>query len=141
VTLLEEFAHLLADLGLGSYHADGSAGGTIYLNDAGQDVDSALVVNRYGLGESSSTLPYDEPGIQVWIRDVATDSRVAEAKAHAVYGALHGLGNRTLAGGTWLQLAIGQQGGPNYIGRDGNGRHEWTVNVRAEISAPTVNRP
>lgn len=141
MTLLEEFAQLLEDLGLGDYHADGSVGGTIYLVELPQAPDAVMAVNRYGLGESDTKLAYDEPGIQVRIRDIAADSRVAERQAQAVWDALHGLGNRTLAGGTWLQLAVAQQGSPTYLGRDGNGRHEWTVNVRAEISRATSNRP
>ncbi|GAA0638258.1 hypothetical protein GCM10010174_70140 [Kutzneria viridogrisea] len=141
MTLTEEFAQLLHDLALGVYKADGTAGGTIYLTNLPQAPDAALAVARYGLAEPDSRLHYDEPGIQVRIRDAAADVTVGEARAQAVWDALHGLGLRTLAGGTWLQLAIAQQGSPNYMGRDGNGRHEWTVNLRCEIEHPTPNRP
>jgi hypothetical protein len=141
VTLTEEFAQLLHDLGLGTYKADGTAGGTIYLTNLPQAPDAALAVARYGLGESDSLLHYDEPGIQVRIRSEAADVRNGESTAQAVWDALHGLGNRLLTGGTWLQLAVAQQGSPTYMGRDGNGRHEWVVNVRAEIEHRTVNRP
>lgn len=141
MTLLEEFAQLLSDLGLGTYKADGTVGGSIFLVELPQAPDAAMAVGKYGLGESDSKLHYDEPGIQVRIRDVGTDARLAEQRAQAVWDALHALSNRTLAGGTWLQLAVCQQGTPTYLGRDGNGRHEWTVNARCEIEHPTLNRP
>jgi hypothetical protein len=141
VTLAEEFAQLLADLGLGTYKADGTAGGTIYLHELPQGPDVALAVSEYGLAEADAKLPYAEPGIQVRVRGDAGDFRTAERLAKQVWDALHGLGGRTLAGGTWLQLALCQQSAPMPLGRDGNGRPEWTVNARCEIEQSTPNRP
>lgn len=140
MTLLEEVAQLLHDLTLGVYKADGTAGGTIFVAVLPQAPDAAIAVARYALGESDSKLGYDEVGIQVRVRDLAANAALAEQKAQDVYDRLHGLGNRTLAGGTWLQLAVGQGAGPNYMGRDTNGRHEHVVNLRVEFARATVNR-
>lgn len=139
MTLLEEFAQLLADRGLGVFHADGSAGGTIFLAALPTAPDRCKAIATYGGAESSVLLDYDEPRVQIRCRGTK-DPRTAEADAQAVYDALHGLGYFTLPGGTWLQLAVGIQAGPVYIGRDENGRHEYVVNIRAEVSRPSANR-
>lgn len=139
MTFLEEFAQLLEHLGLGTY-APESVGGTIYLATLPTAPDECMAIARYGGGESDSRLAYDEPSIQVRVRGTAADARTSEQQAQDVYDAVHGLGMRELVGSTWLQLIVGTQGGPIYIGRDGNGRHEYTVNFRAEISRTSTNR-
>lgn len=141
MTLSEEFALLLADLGVGTYHQDGTPGGTIYLTALPTTPDEAIAIARYGGTEADSRLPYDEVSLQVRARGTAADARAGEALAQAAYDALHGCGYRRLPGGTWLQLAVCTGGGPAYIGRDENGRHEWTVNVRAEVERVTAHRP
>lgn len=137
MSVLAEVAELCAQLGLGTW-APTTTGGTIHLSKMPAELDDGIAVQRYGLGESDSTLDYDEIGVQVRVRGPRGDTRVGEAKADAVYAALHGLGSRTLAGGTWLQLMVGTQGGPIYIGDDPQDRPEWTVNFRAEISRSTT---
>ncbi|MBA9003733.1 minor capsid protein [Thermomonospora cellulosilytica] len=139
MTLLEEFARLLELRGLGEYHEDGSAGGSIFLAALPSSPDRCKAIALYGGGDADSRLAYDEPSLQVRCRGT-TDPRTAEADAQQVYDALHGLGMLTLPGGTWLQLMLAKQSGPVYIGRDVNGRHEWTVNLQAEISRPTPHR-
>ncbi|TDD25054.1 hypothetical protein E1287_37625 [Actinomadura sp. KC06] len=139
MTLGEEFAQLLATRGLGTFNADGSAGGTIFLAALPTTPDRCKAVALYGGVESSTLLDYDEPRVQIRCR-AGTDPRQAETDAQAVYDTLHGLGRVTLSGGTWLQLAVGIQAGPVYIGRDANGRHEYVTNFRAEISRPSPNR-
>lgn len=140
MTILEEFAQLTHDLNLGTYHADGAAGGTVFLLTLPAAPDEAIAIARYGGSESDSLNPWDEVGIQFRIRGPAVDARTAETKAQALYDALHGIGYRALPGGTWLQLAIATGGGPIYIGRDTNGRHEFTVNLRCELQRTTANR-
>ncbi|MEU3162897.1 minor capsid protein [Streptosporangium sp. NPDC006930] len=134
MTLLEEFAQLAADLGLGTYP------GSIFLTKMPTAPDTCLVVARYGGPESSLGDDYDEPSIQVRARGPATDVRVAERKAEDVYTAFNGLGRRYLADGTWLQLMVGNQAGPIFIGVDQNGRPEFTVNLRAEVRRTSTNR-
>ncbi|NJP27106.1 hypothetical protein FLW53_23475 [Microbispora sp. SCL1-1] len=140
MTLLEELATLLAELGLGTYEVD-APGGTIFHPRLPSTPDRCMAVARYGGAESDSKNPWDELSVQVRVRGPAADSRIAEQDAQAVYDALHGLGMRELTpDGTWLQLAICQNGGPVYIGTDGNGRHEYTVNVRMDIDHETPQR-
>lgn len=140
VTLTEEVAQLLAELDVGTYHADGTPGGTIYLTVLPPRPDVALAVALYGGTEASALHSYDEPRVQVRTRGTAEDVRSGERLAQSAYDALHGLGMITMPGGTWLQLAVGLQSGPAYIGRDDSGRHEWTVNVRIEVQRSTPNR-
>lgn len=141
MTLLEEWATLMAELGLGTYEPDGP-GGTLYHPRLPSTPDQCMAIALYGGAESDSKNPYDEPSLQVRVRGPADDSRIAEADAQNVYDTLHGLGPRELtAGGTWLQLAICQNAGPVYIGVDQNGRHEYTVNVRCDVQRSTPQRP
>lgn len=131
-TLLEEFQQLPAALGLSL--------GPGFLAKMPSAPDRCFIVARYGGPESSLALPYDEPSIQYRLRGPSTDVRIAEADAELLYDALHGLEYRTLPGGTWLQLAVGVQSGPIFIGQDANGRPEYTVNIRAEVSRTSTNR-
>jgi hypothetical protein len=140
LVLEEELALLLQDLGLGSYKPD-AAGGTLYWPVAPSDPDECTTLAIYGGTESSSRDPYDEPRLQVRCRGNAIDPRIPKRQAVAVYDALHGLGHRPLAGGTELQLAVGIGSGPEYMGRDATGRHEYVVNFRVEVYRPHLQRP
>lgn len=140
MTLTEEFARLLHQLGLGVYDDTGVTG-DIYLDRLPPEPDAGFAVVRYGAGEADSKLPYEEINLQVRVRGPAGDARVAERRAQAVYDALHGLSNRELPGGTQLMLAVGNQGGPIRLGPDQHDRPEYTVNLRAELHRPTTNRP
>ncbi|MEO3860869.1 minor capsid protein [Acrocarpospora sp. B8E8] len=139
-TLLEEFAALADLLGLGIYNADGSVGGDIFLSRVPDAPDRVLIISRYGGDESSLADDYDEPRLQFRTRGPADDVRDAEQWAEQVYDAFHGLGMRELPGGTWLQLMVGLQSGPIWIGQDKNDRPEYTVNFRAEVSRASTNR-
>lgn len=140
MTLLEELAQLLDDFGLGVYNAGGAAGGSIFLTEMPAEPDTAIAVSRYRGRESSIRLGYDEPNFQFRVRGPAADSRVSEQLAQDIYDAFHGLGSRTLPGGTWLVVMVGNQGGPIPLGCDQNGRVEHTVNFRAELRRQTTNR-
>lgn len=132
MTLLEEFAYLAAELGLGTYTPD-APGGTIYTVLLPPDPDTCIAIARSGGAESLVTDDFDQPSIQIRIRGSAADTRTAEHLAERVYKAFHGLGPRTLAGGSTLILAVCTQSGPVYIGPDQLGRHEYTVNMRCEL--------
>lgn len=139
MTVTEEFARLLATLGLGVYD-DTGPGGDIFLKRLPPEPDAALAVSRYGAGESDAGLPYDTVNIQVKVRGSNTDARDAETRAQAVYDALHGLASRDLPGGTWLVLCVGVQGGPVDMGVDERGRDQYVVNLRAQLERVTANR-
>lgn len=140
LVLEEELALLLQDLGLGEYKPAASDG-TIYWPVSPSEPDECTTLALYGGTESSSLDPFDEPRLQVRCRGDANDPRVPKRQADAVYTALHGLGHRELAGGTELQLAIGIGSGPEYMGRDANGRHEYVTNFRVEVYRPRAARP
>jgi hypothetical protein len=139
VTLLEEIARLFEELHLGTYRPD-LTGGDIFLAAMPASPDLAVVLARTAGVESDSRLGYDEPVVQARVRGNAGDAVGAEARAQAIYDAVHGLGSRSLPGGTWLVLSVGTQGGPIYVGRDGSNRDEWAVNLRMELHRPTANR-
>jgi hypothetical protein len=136
VTLLEEFGLLAAELGLGTWGLDG----TIYLNTLPAAPDACMAVARYGGPEADSKNPWDEVSIQYRVRGVSDDVTPAEDAAQAVYDRLHGLGPRELAGGTWLELMIGRQGGPIFMDRDANERPNWSINFRCDVQRSTPNR-
>lgn len=138
---LEDIATLLDTLGVGTYKADGSAGGTIFLLKYPDDPDEAIAVATYGGPESSSLQPYDMVSVQVRCRGSKTDARTGYDTAAAVYSHLHGLGQRPLVSGDRLGLAVCTQSAPVYIGTDQVNRAEFTVNTRMRIEHPTVNRP
>lgn len=140
LVLEEELALLLDQLGLGTYRPT-AADGTLYWPTAPSTPDVCTTLALYGGTESSSLDPYDEPRLQVRCRGDAADPRVPRRTAQSVYDALHGLGHRRLAGGTELQLAVGLNSGPAYMGRDANGRHEYVTNFRVEVYRPWVTRP
>jgi hypothetical protein len=140
LVLEEELALLLQELSLGTYKPT-EPGGNLYWPVAPSEPDECTTLALYGGSESSSLDPYDEPRLQVRCRGDAVDPRVPKRRADAIYAALHGLGHQPLAGGTELQLAIGIGSGPEYMGRDANGRHEYVVNFRVEVYRPTLTRP
>lgn len=139
MTLLEEIAELLEELELGTYDPDGG-GGDIFLAAMPDSPHLAISLTRQPGAESDALFSYDEPIIQVTVRGHPSGPVTGEALAEAVYSALHGLGSRRLAGGSWLVLSVGTQGGPIYGGRDASGRDEWIVNLRMEVHRTTANR-
>lgn len=139
MTLLEEFAQLLAQLGHGVY--TNQVGDTIFLERLPPDPDEAVALARYGGAASDSKLPQDEIRLQARVRGSMTDTRSGEQRAQAIYDDLHGLSNRALPGGTWLELCVGVQGGPVYMGPDEHDRNEYAVSFRASLHRQTANRP
>lgn len=138
MTLIEEICRLLHELGLGTY--DEAGGGNIFHLRLPDTPDEALAVARYAGGESDSKLGIDQANIQIRVRGTRNDSRTGETRAQVVYDALHGLGSRTLPGGTWCSLVVANQAGPVYLSRDQNDRDEWAVNARFDLARTTANR-
>lgn len=125
--LVAEVATYLASQGLGTFDTTGTSG-TIFVEVLPESPDECVAVySRAGSG-SDSGLPYDYPNVQVLVRGTQ-DPRGAESVAKSIYDALHGLRNISLTvGGTWLVGCKGIQSGPVHIGRDDNGRHEYSLN-------------
>lgn len=132
MTLLEEVARFLEQLGLGTYRPEG--GGTIFLLLLPQDPDVCMAITFYPGPQSDGGLPYDSPRCQIRCRGTKNDRTQGYKLAKQVYDALHGLGSQYLPGGTWMVQCLGWQGGPAPMGMDGNSRDEWVVNVEFEVS-------
>ncbi|MCO1575030.1 minor capsid protein [Crossiella sp. SN42] len=140
MSVTEEYALLLDQLGLGNYRPEDTTG-DVYLDALPQTPDTAVAVARYGAGEADSTLPYDPVRIQIRVRVAVGERTAGEARAQRIYDNLHGMGSRYLPGGTWSLYITGVNGGPAYLGVDLNGRPEWTVNLRGEVQRRTAHRP
>ncbi|WP_367128328.1 minor capsid protein [Saccharothrix sp. HUAS TT1] len=139
MTLLEEYARLAEELGLGSYRPT-STGGSLFLGRLPDQPDLAVAIARYAGGESDAKLGYDDIRLQFRVRGPHTDYALGEALAQRVYDELHGLHSRALPGGTWMVDLIGLQSGPIDIGTDQKHRPEWTLNFRSEVHRPTPGR-
>lgn len=91
-----------------------------------------------------SKLPVDLPGLQVLVRGVRYDTRTPFDLARSIYSALNCLDNVTLdQGGDDEVRVIGctaLQSDPTSIGRDDNGRPEWSLNFAFRTYAPTAHR-
>lgn len=138
MSVAEEFCALLDELGVGEYRP--GVGGDVFLLRLPPDPDRAFRVAPYGGGEADAKHGEDEPHVQVWIRGRPHDSAGALDDAQRVYDRVHGLHERPLPGGTWLEHAICDHGGPIYVGPDEHGRHEFTVNFRVGVERTTRNR-
>ena len=140
MTLLEEYARLAEELGLGLYRPT-SVGGSLFLGKLPDEPALAVAIARYAGGESDAKLGYDELRLQFRVRAPHGNYAVGEELAQRVYDQLHGLPSRYLPGGTWMVDLIGVQSGPIDIGTDAKHRPEWTINFRSEVHRPSTNRP
>jgi len=135
MTLEEEWAQLLDDLGLGTYRPDG---GDIFIGAMPPTPDEAIVVTEYASGgEPNVRRPHDSVSIQFRVRGTRNPA-ASRARVDALYSALHGWSG-LLPGGTRVMLAVAKTT-PAGIGMDANGRHEHVLNLRAEIRRPTQHR-
>lgn len=131
LTLLEEVALLAVDLGLGTYEL----GGTIYLGRLPQgDPDVCMAIAPYPGGDADAGLPWDKPRFQFRCRGKKNDAVQGYRLARTVWVTLHGLGSRSLRGGTWMVQCLGVNNGPALMGYDQNGRDEYAVNMEIEVS-------
>ena len=70
---------------------------------------------------------YDvKPSLQVRTRGARNAYGTGIAKAEAIEAELHGLANTTLSGTTYKLIRA--QGSPGFMGRDSEGRPEWSQN-------------
>lgn len=89
--------------------------------------------------ESDSKLPYDSPTIQIMVRG-DEDPAWALDMAQAVYDYLQAKRYVDLPDDTHLMWLIAVQSGPIHIGKDANGRFQYSLNFRSETRNPTVER-
>lgn len=139
LTVTEEFAALLDELGLGDYRPD-TIGGDVFLHGLPREPDSAVVVTTVAGPVADGRNGYNEPMVLYRVRGAPGDGVGPERRAWALFDALHGIGKRRLPGGTRLERCFGSQAGPVALGPDEQGRHEWSVTLSTELRRPTLHR-
>lgn len=128
----EQLALYLQSKGLGTFDPTGVTG-DMFIGLLPETPDGALAIFPTGGFQADSKLGYSMPTLQIVVRGTM-DPRPAQQRAQAVYDALHGVRNRSFTdGGTWVVSCLGMQSAPTHIGRDDNGRHEYSLNFRLEL--------
>lgn len=123
------------------YHATNPTGVNVFVDATPSTPDRMVAVLSQAGPESDSKLPYDEIGIQLVFRCEANPTWALDMW-DTVYSQVHALRHITLvSGGTQLAWALVVQSSPARIGQDENGRHQYSMNIRAEIKRPTQERP
>lgn len=117
--------------------AHGTVATDIFVGFLPSSPDTLTVVYSTGGPPPDARLGYDNPTFQVRTR--GPNPRAAYDRAAAAYALLHGLHDITL-GSTLLIDCIALQSSPVSIGRDEDGRFEYTQNYRARIRNPTDHR-
>lgn len=134
--LLGELAAYLEGLGIVAYDPEGVTGDT-FISTIPATPNAAVALFPTGGIASDSKIGYKNPSVQIRVRSADRDPRPAFDRATAIYDALHGLAHYVLSNGTFVVGCKGLQSGPNYIGIDGSGRHEYTLNFLLDIRAPS----
>lgn len=137
-TWLDGLAEHLADVGFGTYRADGAypdelEGWALFLERTPPNPGLAITLTGYGGGRPDHGR---EPRVQIKVRGDA-DPRTSRRQAEAIHDYLHELvGGVALPDGTWLVRAPGINGGAVPLGIDDNHRfthvtnHETTTSPR-----------
>ena len=96
------------------------------------------MVSEYG-GVVDDKNPYSDINVQVRVRG-NKDPRTSYNIAKEIFDELQGLTNTTLISSGKRVVKVVAQNTPIDIGRDDNGRHEWTVNFQIEVRDSGTNR-
>ena len=129
VALTVQLAHYLHDQAVGTFDETGVTG-DIFVECLPETPDQAIAVYATGGPGGDGKLPYDNPTIQVIVRG-NQDPRAPGALAQTIYDLLHGFRNSTfMTSGAWIVGCRGIQSAPVHIGRDENGRHEYSLNFQ-----------
>lgn len=125
--LSAEVAQFLAYEGLGTYDGGGISG-TIFVEMLPESPDELIGIYSTGGNPSEACLPYDKPIIQAVIRGTI-NPLTSGAKAQQVFDALNGFHSGYMVdAGIWVLGVHAVGSGPTHIGRDENGRHEYSIN-------------
>lgn len=106
----------------------------VVLEDVPTQPVELLVLTGYAGAPANTIGGTDDPRLQIRTRS----ARLADSRdrCQGAYDALHGLGPLTLPDGTEIQLVVGRDSGPAYIGRDDAGHPEHTANFDVSIYNP-----
>ena len=121
---IEQIAEYLQDQGIGTIATN------LFIGNMPDSPDACVAVINSGGVEPSIDIPDKRPTFQVLIRN--TDYEAGEVKLAAVRTALHQFMNDYLvAGQTYVYyIYLVSEGG--HIGKDVNGRDEWSVNFHCK---------
>ena len=100
--------------------------------------DTVVMVSEYG-GIVDDKNPFSDINVQARVRGTK-DPRVGYNIAKEIFDELQGLTNTTLISSGSRVIKVVAQNTPIDIGRDDNGRHEWTVNFNIEVRDIGTNR-
>lgn len=131
--LTRQIAQYLAANGIGTLDTN------IFYESLPASPNAAVAVFSTGGFESANFMGYDDPTIQVRVRD--TSPTGAYNRISAIYNVLQGLKHTNLvSGGIRVISVTAIQSSPENIGKDEQGRLEYTQNYRIEIRNKTNNR-
>jgi hypothetical protein len=130
--LSSEIAEYLDALGIGRFDESGATG-DIFITAVPPQPDEATIITQTGGLSARGYDHYDNPSVQVRVRGTR-DPRVAEARAQAIYDALHGMRNTRLVDGGAFVVSCLAVSAPASIGQDENRRHEYTINFRLQVA-------
>lgn len=139
-TITERWCALLDELGLGVWRP-GGVGGDVFAHYLPREPAAAVAVELAAGPAADGRHGYDEPIVVVRVRGEPDDAVGAERRAQAVWDRLHGMSKRLLPGGGRVERCFAAQAGPVWVGRDEQGRCEWSVSMNTELRRPTGNRP
>ena len=112
--------------------------GNVFISTMPSSPDTVVMVSEYG-GTVDDKNPFSDINVQARVRGTR-DPRVSYNIAKEIFDELQGLTNTTLISSGSSVIKVVAQNTPIDIGRDDNGRHEWTVNFNIEVRDIGTNR-
>ena len=112
--------------------------GNVFISTMPSSPDTVVMVSEYG-GTVDDKNPFSDINVQARVRGTK-DPRVSYNIAKEIFDELQGLTNTTLISSGSRVIKVVAQNTPIDIGRDDNGRHEWTVNFNIEVRDIGTNR-
>lgn len=127
MNLAEQIARFLESRELGAFS---DAGGTLFLENLPPQPDAAIMVRHTG-GLMPDGTKLTQPTFQIVVRHPSL--RTAVETANAVHAALRYHTDSLVEGESEVSIVWPLQDAPVYIGRDENGRHLYSINVRLRV--------
>jgi len=127
-SLASEIARYLSAEGLGVF-SDAKGGGDIFVDTMPDAAASGICVYTTGGSPPDTATSIARPTLQVLVRGAR--ARETCLRARAILAMLRGLRDiRLTNGGTRIMLCIARQSEPIPLGRDENGRYQYSVNFQ-----------
>lgn len=121
---IEQVATYLQAQGIGTIATD------IFIGNMPDTPNNCIAVINTGGLAPSMYIPDKRPTFQVLVRN--TDYEAGEIKLSAIRTALHQLANESLVSGQTFVYYIFLNAEGGHIGKDVNGRDEWSINFNCK---------